>query len=273
MENKELKYREIRFLGFWAFGSLLLMLISRWWGNNLLSQLGAPAFISPGIDNTFWIMHALKIPQTIMRSEPLKIFIDIYLFTLTIACMVIYKKRIPSILLVIVLFIYIITQQSFTANHTKTAAALCFIVLPFCVPIQRFDYVWNAVRYYLLFVMASAALFKLFNGALFNIHHFSDILFLQHLDLRILEPKSLIFGFSEFLIHHNWLAYILFLVLFITQLSFIVGFFTKKYDRILLLLLGAFLLLTYMIMRIQNFDLLILGVTLIKSRDINFTND
>ena len=93
MEDKELKYRQIRYFGFWTFGSLLLLLISRWWGNNLLSQLGEPAFISPEIDNTFWIIHALKIPQTIMYSEPLRILMDIILFTLTIACIVIYKKR------------------------------------------------------------------------------------------------------------------------------------------------------------------------------------
>jgi hypothetical protein len=58
------------------------------------------------------------------------------------------------------------------------------------------------------------------------------------------------------------LAQFLFWVLFFVQLSFVIGIFTKKADRFLVLLLVSFAITTYIFMRIYNFDIVILAIPL-----------
>ena len=53
------------------------------------------------------------------------------------------------------------------------------------------------------------------------------------------------------------------MILFCPQAIFIIGFFTKKYDRILFICLLIFSTLTYFVMRIYNFDIVVLGLSLL----------
>jgi hypothetical protein len=52
-------------------------------------------------------------------------------------------------------------------------------------------------------------------------------------------------------------------MLFFSQAIFIIGFFTRRIDKILFLVLVIFAIMTYFIMRIYNLDITILGLTLI----------
>ncbi|MBP9136285.1 MAG: hypothetical protein KBF31_04695 [Chitinophagales bacterium] len=264
--------RRIRYYGFLVFGFILIALFYRFMGNNLLFQLGNPPLKNPGIDNTYWLLHLLSIPQILMEFNLLKYIVDFLLLFFTFISLVAYIKRPSAISLFIVLFIYLITVQSYTANQNKTSVALLLMVIPFMVKQEHFFYIWEALRYYLLFMIGSSGIYKLINGALFSAGHFSDVLFLQHTDLMVMNPEHFSLVLSKPFIENGFLGTLAFFIVFLVQTSFIVGFFTKKFDKLLFVSLYAFFILTYLFMRIQNFEFLILGFTLLKSRDVNFAH-
>lgn len=265
--------RRIRYFGFLVFGFILLALFYRFIGNNLLFQIGNAPLKNPGIDNTYWLLHAFSIPQTLIEYKLIKYIVDFFLLFFVFIAMVSYNKRPAAIPLFAILFIYLITVQSYTANQNKTSVALLFMVIPFMVKQEHFFYIWEALRYYLLFMMTSSGIYKLINGALFSSGHFSNVLFLQHTDLMVLNPDHFSLLLSKPFIENTFLGTLAFFTVFIVQTSFLTGFFTKKYDKSLFIALYAFFILTYLLMRIQNFDFLILGFTLLRSRDINFTHN
>ena len=139
--------RRIRYYGFLVFGFILIALFYRFMGNNLLFQLGNPPLKNPGIDNTYWLLHLLSIPQILMEFNLLKYIVDFLLLFFTFISLVAYIKRPSAISLFIVLFIYLITVQSYTANQNKTSVALLLMVIPFMVKQEHFFYIWEALRY------------------------------------------------------------------------------------------------------------------------------
>ena len=264
--------RRIRYYGFLVFGFILLAIFYRFMGNNLLFQLGNAPLKNPGIDNTYWLFHLLYIPQILMEYNLLKYIIDFFILFFTFISLVSYIKRPSAISLFVVLFIYLITVQSYTANQNKTSVALLLMIIPFMVKQENFFYIWEALRYYLLFMIGSSGIYKLINGALFSPGHFSDVLFLQHTDLMVMNPDHFSLVLSKPFIENSFLGFLAFFLVFLVQTSFIVGFFTKKYDKLLFVLLYGFFIFTYLFVRIQNFEFLILGFTLLRSRDVNFTH-
>jgi ABC-type dipeptide/oligopeptide/nickel transport system permease subunit len=53
------------------------------------------------------------------------------------------------------------------------------------------------------------------------------------------------------------------------ELSFIAGFFTKKYDRLLLALVVIFLVMDHLIMRITYYEIAPLALTFMFSKEIS----
>jgi len=81
--------------------------------------------------------------------------------------------------------------------------------------------------------------------------------------LSLINPNHVCYKISQFLVQSPYYAFIAFSLLIIAQGVFIIAFFTKKLDTILLVFFLLFALLGYLIMRIWTIDLLILAPTLL----------
>lgn len=232
-----------------AFGIVLFYLIYWFYQGHFLFQLHQPTLINTGIDNTYWLFCILRIPQTIMR---IPIIFDALLVLFTIFSFITKHKWSFRILFVITI-IHIITFNVYACTHTKSCIFLPMLILPFCFD-KLFNLVWQAVRYYFLFVLVSAAIFKIINGGLFHPNQLVHILENQHVDLAILNPTNFIYQISTFLIQHTTLTNICWYSFFLMELIFIVGFFTKKFDSVLLFVLILFIISTFILMRINLMD-------------------
>jgi hypothetical protein len=122
---------------------------------------------------------------------------------------------------------------------------------------------WEGIRYYLIFVMISAAFYKLVNGAICFPSHFSNVLMAQHADIGILHTHTLTTDIAQILIAYPYVGWIVFIMLFLLQSVFVIGFFTKKFDAYLFVLVIVFVVLDYLIMRIWALDMILLAYTLI----------
>jgi len=131
-------------------------------------------------------------------------------------------------------------QQSYSCTLTKTGVIFPIVFLPFCLPQQWWATTRNIPRYYLVYLMVSAALFKLFNGGLFHPQQMQNILANQHLDLFFYDSKHISKSIQQFILSIPWLPAILYWLTAIIECSFIALIFTKKWDVFFAIILVLF---------------------------------
>lgn len=236
-----------------AFGVALFYFIFWLYQGHFLTQLNEPTLINVSIDNTYWLFCMLRIPQTIIQFP---ILFDVLLVAFTFISFITKNKWIFRLLFILSI-VHIITFNVFTGLHTKSSVFFPLLILPFCFD-KLFELVWQGIRYYLLYILVSAAFYKLLNGGFFHPNHFVHILENQHTELSILNPTNFTFLLSNWLIQHNKLANFAWYILCFMEITFIIGFFTRRLDKFLLFLLIAFIISTYFLMRINLLDFMCL---------------
>ncbi len=253
------KYAKILFLYF------LILYVYRINSHTLLISTFNQPIKCPDTDYTFWLSHLLQFPDYIITHYWLCWTIDIGVVLLIIGCILFNKSRyIFSILLFIIFFIQRITIESYSCSHTKSISCLFIALLPFCFKKEKnIELMIEFGRYFLIYILLISAYHKYHYGALLNFNNFSNVLIHQHVDLATLNLTHISYRIASYLIKNPCIATFSFYTLFITQVSFIVGILTKRFDRILFILLIGFAIATYLIMRIYNFDITVLGLTLL----------
>lgn len=235
----------------------------RFVSNTLFSQFSQPVLIDPGIDNTYWLFHLLGIPHIATHSIIWSAVLDILLFLLPVMALLIGHRRIIAFFFSFLILTYQITYSTYSAHHYHSLIGVLFLSSAFWFgPGMRFTYIWEALRYYFFFIFLSAAMWKLSTGALFDSKQMSSILMSQHVQTIYDYPSSVMTHFYSYLIAHEGLARLFLIAGFALQISFIGGFFTKKYDRIYMLLFIAFFVTNYFLMHIVSIELFIFCLVL-----------
>ncbi len=129
---------------------------------------------------------------------------------------------------------------------------------------MRFNLLWEGARYYLLYIFASAALWKIFRGSVFYQEQLSNILKHQQLDLLLQQSQSYQAHCVQYLIAHPEISHAVLIVNVVVQLCFAFGFFTKKFDSLLFILAIVFCAANYFVMGITSTELLVLNLTLLN---------
>lgn len=248
--------------GRWFFYFAMIWLVYRFWGNTLFSQLAAPVLIYPSIDNTFWIFHVLNIPNFVTQHQFIATIFDLLLFFFPILFIKTQNKWF-AVGYTLLIATYHIVFATYSAHHFHSLIGLIVISITFCTADEvRHQRLWEAARYYFLFVMASAALWKLFRGAPFYPNQMVNILKAQHAQYFAEHHSSLFTHFYQFLIQNSAIAQSLYWLAILLELVFLVGFFTKKWDKLLLVLFLTFIVINYCVMGIFSFELSVFGILL-----------
>jgi hypothetical protein len=142
-------------------------------------------------------------------------------------------------------------------------AWLLFPVVFIPINKQNFLLIFEGLRYFFLFFLASAGVWKFIQGGIFSTSEMSGILLYQHTELLTSSPGYWYSNFFLFLIQHPLLSYFFYLAATAVELFFIVGFFTKKYDTLLFVLFIVFLVMDNVIMRIPYYEVFPLALTLV----------
>jgi hypothetical protein len=242
----------------------VFIFVLRFASSTLFSQLSQPVLIDPGIDNTYWLFHWFNIPHITTHSILWSAVLDIFIFLVPLMASIMPARRILAVLFTILVLVYQITYSTYAIHHYHNLIGLLFLSIPFWFgPGERFTLSWEAVRYYFFFIFASAALWKLSSGALWEHDQMKSILMAQHAQTLYEYPDSILSHFRSYLIAHSALATIFLWLGFIIQLSFFGGFFTKKYDRIYMALFIAFFAMNYLLMGIVSIELFVFCLVLL----------
>lgn len=248
-----------------VFGYFAVLVLYRIHSTQFLSMIYEQPLKSPEIDYTFWIAHCSYFPHYIITHLKACYFIDIGVLVFFLGCLFSNKYRTLFAKLFFIFFlIQRITLESYSCSHTKSISCLFVAFLPFCFKDDDiFDLLVEFGRYFLIYILISAAYYKVVNGGLLTPNNFAVQLVNQHTDLAILNSSHISYKIASYLITHPTIASVSYKLLFFSQAIFIVGIFTKRFDKILFVFLMAFAINTYFIMRIYNFDITVLGMSLL----------
>ncbi len=130
---------------------------------------------------------------------------------------------------------------------------------------SHFYYLLHSIRLLFIIFFLSAAFWKVRAGGIFNTEQMSAILSRQH--IQYLSGARDSFGrLLDFLIDHPALSYWLYFSAFFAELFFAIGLFTRRRDRVLIVLFCLFALINFILMEINYFTWLPLAATLYYSR-------
>lgn len=193
-------------------------------------------FISIGLFQLFWhpLVGKLLTAAAIIASS-----------------LLIARKHITlaSIFLFLWFGLYILSFNALLGHFYHSLIAYFLLPLPLvCKNETSQKLAWEAVRYYFLYIMISAAIWKIGRGTAFSNEHFQEVYFRQHSFLWILEPRPRGQELSS--------LFNAFAVATVFQLSFAIGLFTKRFDFLLAIGFTVFVLINYLFMGITSWQLL-----------------
>jgi len=264
MQSQNRSSADIQLIGraFYAFS--LLVLVVAYYNHELLHQLQNPVLIFPSADNTSWLFHLAGLPQLLVAHYSISLLFDITLFSSALLSLIYLDKKVFPICFLVLLCCYFITYNSYLAHHSHSLIGLLMMSTIFCVKSEKtFAELFGLLRYYVLFIFVSAALWKIFRGSVFSADQMFEILKQQHLYQLLDYPSGNYTWFIYYLIDHKILAQLLFIIGCMLQLSFFVGFFTRRFDKVLLVLFFVFFLGDYLFMGLGFYELYILSITLL----------
>lgn len=262
MEKKDFR-TEYRWKAWAVMSVALLILLYRWAGDALFGQMKQPPFLFEQSETLYhWLMLS-GLPQQVTSNPVSAVAIDILLFGLPLL-FAFTLRRLFAILFTLLVVFYFMTFNLITGHHYHSLAGLIVMTIPFWFQKEeKFVLTWELARYYLLYVFASAAFWKITRGSAFYEPQLAEILKSQQLELFLQQPDSLHAQFIQYLISNAQVAHTLLLANVVLQGSFVIGFFTKRWDGILFALAVLFCIANYYVMSIFSFELLILNLTLL----------
>lgn len=264
-QSEVVKVKKAKFV----FGIAMLMLAYHFFTSTLLSQISSPPppLVFPSIDNTYWLLLLSGIPKFFINSSFLLTVFDIALLSVPVMIFIYPAKQALYVLFTVLIGFYFLMFNLFSGHHFHGLVGFIFISIPFWSKRQqRFELLWKAVRYYTIFVFASAALWKISRGTAFDFHHLHHVLQHQHAQLFFENADGWRASFVQWLLLNPNICFVLMLSAVATQASFLIGFFTQKADLLLLVLLLAFVVMNFFVMHIVSAEILVLGLTLLPEK-------
>ena len=214
------------------------------------SFLHADPFFSLGADPASWIVYGLNIPQFIIGHHWIGFSLDVGIILLLLLLIRNpFNNRIALGLLVLLCIFYISLMGYLTHRNYQFGLFVVFIPFIFRKNINKF-FAFEATRYFLLFFYFSAAFLKLSNNSLFAPAHFSHMLTAQFAPYFVESNTGVRTEVNLYLINHITASYTLFLSSFLIEFIVVIGFFTKRFDKWLAVLILAFHIMSWLIMDI-----------------------
>jgi len=250
-----------RFLCSAFFTLVLIDWIVKYFQNTWLHNFVHVPFYAVGTDFSYWILILTGIPQFILSSFNWAISFDI-LMTILVVWNLVRPKRLTITVWLLLYFIWVMTTNAANGSHFHSYNG--FVIMGICMCFYHSSYfsiAWEMTRYYIMYLFASAALWKIFRGVSFDFNHLNSLMFQMNIWHAQEDPwYAWIFNLYT---THEWLSYFSMFAVIVLQLAFIVGFLTKKYDKWLLFLFIFFCVVDFIVFRHFFFELLVLTLSLL----------
>jgi hypothetical protein len=233
---------------------LLVLLACEWLAFVLsgvsFSFLHNDPFFSIGVDPVYWLFYGIGIPQAIVTQQWMAIAADIMIFLLLALLIKNPSNNKIAFTLMLMLLLFYVTLTGYH-THRNYQAGFFLVLVPFIFkPEKSRQMAYEAARYFLLFFYTSSAVLKLFSSSLYDGGHFSHVLTQQFVPYFLEGNTGWRTDLNLYLVNHPGIAQVLFVAGFIVELVTVIGFFTKRFDRQLAILLLSFHFVNWILMDI-----------------------
>jgi hypothetical protein len=248
----------------------LTSLLWRGYSYLLPYQLKDPVFTKINYDPSFWILRYSGFQNLLVNNAWGSFIFSILLILICCYCIIYPRKIISIIIFSIMIYIYGVLFNLNLTHSTHLLAGMTIITFCFwSEKDENFEILWDFARYYTCWLYSSAFLWKIINGSIFQSNHGYEV-FKRNLSWYIFQNENLLTRFyKEFLMAPDILN-IGAKVIFLIEGIFIIGFFTKKYDNILILSIIIIHLSTYLFVDVLFFELGILIFSLFNKNLLEF---
>jgi hypothetical protein len=236
------------------FAWLFMVYVYFFVSNSLLSQLQQPVFIYPGSDNSFWALHITGIPQFILRHHWAALLFDIAVTVSCLVCIAVPQQRFFTYITVIGTWLFYFCYSSAAG---KQYAQVGFILAPVALLVQgqkRFELTWQAFRYWVCFLYVSAGVYKIYYGGFAYPLNMQQVLKNMNAEWLLFNKDGLQAKSIYWLINHPGAAQWFYRATTLVDLSLLIGFFTRRFDRWLLAALLLFHVGNFFLLHISFFE-------------------
>lgn len=234
---------------FWY--SVLFILALKFFNHELFHQLLITPHISQNPDLIFRLFRFSGLPTIILSSPLLSILLDGILICSTFFNVLGKPKKWSSLLFLFAFLIYFLLYNSLMQfTEHQLIPLLFFPWVSILESSENKSWFLKYLRYYFFFIFVSAAFWKIFRLNWLDFDYFKHVLLL-HIDVL---PLSFQTNWAEKIIEINYLPSIIYIAGILFELSFVTGFFTKKYDTLFIVMLILFIVLDYLFMQINFYE-------------------
>ena len=248
------------------------LMIFKWFNGMFLYQL-QPIFFFTTLDFTTWLVMLTNLHKWLLQDSWRLLLADVafYILPLLYYLVCIKKPRftfITALIMLLVNFCYVTIYCSYPSNSLQGHIAwLLFPVLFLSQSLKTFWFIFNGLRYYFLYFFFSAGIWKLTQQGFFYTETMSGVLQLQHKSLLTDSgEESVRANIYNWLITHPVISSLFYRAATLSELFFGVGFFTKKFDKMLAIIFLLFLIFNALIMRINYWEVSPFLLTLYYSK-------
>jgi hypothetical protein len=248
-----------------------LLMIYKWINGLFLYQL-EPHIFNTRFDFVTWLLMNSGLHKWLIDNPNGWLAFDLTFYLSPLLYWLLYKTNqkgsfIFAGIMLVINFTYLQCYTLYPANSIESFTAwLLFPLLLMTTSISSFYFVLNGLRYFFLFVLSSAAIWKFVQMGIFNSKEMSGVLLYQHKEYLVSSPNSFYTTLIYWLINHSTFSFSLYAIATGLELIFLVGFFTKEIDNYLILLFLLFIVMDLLIMRIPYLEISPFILTLIYSR-------
>lgn len=245
------------------YGLAVLFLLLRAKNHMLLSQLSSPELTYLGTDLTYIALAVSGFSKFLVQHYWVAFLFDLCLLGSALFSFLFAKQNISSRVFSLLLGIHVVVGYSFLCFHKHNLTGFWFCSLLFTLSGSRgFTIAYELVRFYCLYSYASAGFWKFFRGTWNLPGHFWVIVKNDALTYLVQHPSGLLSEAISWLIVHPSLLDNLMMLACFAQISFIVGFFTKKFDWFFFLFALSFHILALLFLRASFMEFALILVTL-----------
>lgn len=206
-----------------------------------MHQFEAPVLSYPSINLTYWLFLLLQIPQFLTSNFFIALIADIILLSSCI-CLIIWPKK--YFLAIIFTIGYWLNYMGYCLVNAYQPSVYAPLLV--CLPAMfkqslNFSLCFWAVRLWACFLYFEAGFLKVLRGGIFHLHQMvNSIKLTLSLYLAQVPVDSINLDIKYFLIAYPVFAQSLYIAATVLELTFLIGFFTRKFDWLLLSLFLLF---------------------------------
>jgi hypothetical protein len=253
------------------FGLLFAEYLIMVWSGVTWGGLAGIPFFSLGVDPVAWGIYLSRWPFLALSHPWIGYSID--LITLWLIYRMFRKpdRRITAfILFVLLLSMYVTLTACIT--HRNYQSGFFWVMIPFLFTGKSRGLTFEFLRYFLLYFYVSAAFFKILHGGIWDSEVFSSHLAGQLAPYFFEGQTGWRMDLNLFLRNHPSIAFCFYWAGFLAEFSCLAGFFTRRYDRVIGLLLILFHIFNWIIMDISCIGQLSFLMILFAGSDWRFSN-